>query len=144
LSCNANINYGHRIARRELVKSKELSYGLGAEVKPIDCLSASFSYSHMEADAFDTGGRLFSQSIFRSELALQVVRDLSARVIVQYNDRKDTWDVDPLVTYQLNPFSIFYVGSTYDYQDIDGDGGESAWTLTGRQYFLKLQYLFRT
>jgi hypothetical protein len=145
VNCGANINYGHRIARRQLVMGKEMSYGGSAILRPTDRLLASFSYSRVVSDNLDTGARLFSQTIFRSKLALQVFRELSARIVFQYNDRSDTWDVDPLVTYQINPFSIFYVGSTQDYQEMDKvEGSSGGWTLTGRQYFLKLQYLFQT
>ena len=145
VNCSANINYGHCIARRQLVMGKEMSYGCSANLKPTDRLLASFSYSRVASDDLDTGERLFSQSVFRSKLSLQMLRELSARIVFQYNDRSNTWEVDPLLTYQLNPFSIFYVGSTYDYQDSDpAEGGRDAWTMTGRQYFLKLQYLFRT
>jgi len=144
LSFGWDIKYGHRIARRQLVVGKELSYNCWTDVRPIDCLLASLSYSRAASDDVDTGERLFSQSIFRSEVGWQVARELSVRAVVRYNDRTKTWGIEPLVTYQLNPFSIFYVGSTYDYRDIaDGEGSSSDWTLSGRQYFLKLQYLFR-
>jgi hypothetical protein len=71
-------------------------------------------------------------------------RELSARLVVQYNDRYNSWDVDPLITYRINPFSIFYIGSTNDFRELNPiDDGRNGWALTSRQYFLKLQYLFR-
>ena len=77
-------------------------------------------------------------------IALQVTRELSARIIVQYNGFYDTWEGDPLLQYQINPFSIFYVGSTRDYAKLAVDpASQQDWRLTHRQYFLKLQYLFR-
>lgn len=64
--------------------------------------------------------------------------------MLQYNDFAESWEADPLVTYRLNPFSIFYVGSTRDYfigrPDANGIEG---WKLLDRQYFMKLQYLFQ-
>ncbi len=63
---------------------------------------------------------------------------------MQFDDFDQRWELDPLVTYRLNPFSIFYVGSTRDYARFAAlaDGPES-WQLGERTYFLKLQYLFR-
>ena len=62
---------------------------------------------------------------------------------MQYDDFDEHWEADPLISYQINPFSIFYVGSTRDYDTYDtGVGPDQDWRLTDRQYFLKLQYLF--
>ena len=70
-------------------------------------------------------------------------RALSARIVLQYNDREDAWDTDPLLTYRLNPLTIFYIGSTRDYRDLNpAEDGREGWTLTERQYFVKAQYLF--
>lgn len=144
LSFGGNINYGHRIARHDLVMGKETSFGLWADIKPIDRLLISSSFSHVSSDNLNTGDNLFSQSIFRTRLSLQMSRELSARIVVQYNDRHNAWDFDPLITYRLNPFSIFYIGSTHDYRNLTiADDGPEGWTLTNRQFFLKLQYLFR-
>ena len=144
LSFGGNYNYGHRIARRQLVMGKETNIGAWADIKPIDRLLVSFSFARLTSDDVETDERLFSQSVFRTRIGFQILRELSARLILQYNDRYDTWDVDPLVTYRLNPFSIFYVGSTRNYQDFDQvESGLDGWTLTDRQYFVKLQYLFQ-
>jgi hypothetical protein len=64
--------------------------------------------------------------------------------VLQYNDRSESWDFDPLLTYRLNPLTVFYIGSTHDYRDLNlEDDGREGWTLTGRQYFMKMQYLFQ-
>lgn len=132
---------------------KEFSCGLSSDIKPIDRLLVSSSYSYIRSDDLHSDARLFSQSIFRSRLSLQLSRELSVRIVLQYNDRWDTWgiwdtrdawDVDPLITYRINPLSIFYIGSTHDYRDMNMvDDGREGWALTGRQYFMKIQYLFQ-
>lgn len=144
LRFGGNINYGHRIARHDLVMGKELRYGLWATIKPVSRLLISTEFSRITSDELETDENLFKQSVFRTYLGLQITRELSTRVITQYNDRWDTWDVDPLITYRLNPFSIFYIGSTRDYRDLTfEEDGRDGWTLTDRQYFLKVQYLFQ-
>ena len=71
---------------------------------------------------------------------------MSVRLVVQYNDFGKAWDIDPLLTYRVSPFSVFYLGSTYDYQKYAGStvGDPSTWELGQRQVFMKLQYLFQT
>ncbi|UCH85040.1 MAG: hypothetical protein JSW50_04950, partial [Candidatus Latescibacterota bacterium] len=144
LHFGGNYDYGHRIARYDLVMGKEINYGLWADVRPMDRFLISLSYRYVNSDDLNTGENLFSQSVFRSRLSLQMTRRLSARLVLQYNDRYNSWDVDPLITYRINPFSIFYIGSTNDFRELNPiDDGRTGWTLTSRQYFLKLQYLFR-
>ena len=93
----------------------------------------------------ETDEELYEQHITRTRFQLQANRELSVRLVVQYNDGWETWDVDPLLTYQLTPFSVFYLGSTYDYGNLNaGLDDPSAWRLTNRQFFMKIQYLFQT
>jgi hypothetical protein len=123
---------------------KELSAGMSADIRPIDRLLLSTSYSYIRSDNLNTDERLFSQAIWWSRLSLQISREFSMRVVVQYNDRRDTWDIDPLLTYRINSLTVFYAGSTHDYRDLTlADDGRDGWTLTDRQFFVKLQYLFQ-
>ncbi|MCK4631759.1 MAG: hypothetical protein KAT79_00745 [candidate division Zixibacteria bacterium] len=90
------------------------------------------------------GGAFF---ILRSRLNYQFSRELSLRLIVQYNDFYDDLDLEPLLTYRLNPFTVFYVGATsnfhyYDSSDYDSVSA-SEWAATSRQFFFKMQYLFQ-
>jgi hypothetical protein len=144
LALGGNVNYGHRIARRELVMGRETSWGIWADVKPIDRMLIETSFSNIRSDDLKTDERLFSQSIFWSRLTLQVSRELSLRFVSQYNDRYRCWDVDPLITYRVNSLSMFYLGSTHDYRDLNfEEDGMDGWKLTDRQFFLKFQYLFQ-
>ena len=53
-------------------------------------------------------------------------------------------DLQPLISYQPNPFTIFYIGSSIDF-DEGPDGYKSFDMLqSNRQIFLKFQYLFQT
>jgi hypothetical protein len=144
LHFGAHYNYGDRIARWELVMGRETSRGAWVDIRPVDRLLISTSYNNAFSNHLETGEPLFSQSIIRTRGSLQLTRELSARLILQYNDRYDVWNVDPLITYRINSFSIFYIGSTQNYQDLTvEDHGSEGWTLTNRQYFLKFQYLIR-
>ena len=66
-----------------------------------------------------------------------------------FTDFDGTLSIEPLLSYQLNPFSVFYIGANVLEQDFDhksfdsidrtGDGFEP----TSWQYFFKFQYFFR-
>ncbi len=140
----ANYNYGHRIARHDLVMGKETSYGVWADIKPVSRFLVAVNYNHVFSDDLETGERLFSQSILRLRMDLQMSRRFSFRLITQYNDRHRSWDLDPLLTYRVNSLSVFYVGSTYHYREYAlNEGAVEDWRLSSRQYFLKFQYLFQ-
>jgi hypothetical protein len=146
-------DYGHRIARGPRVMGKETVTGIWADIKPIDRLMISSSLNHIFSNDLDTDEELFSQTVLRSRWSLQITRELSARLVLQYNDRYwdyvnnrfyDGWDIDPLITYQINPFSIIYIGSTHDYRDLTQRWhGHDGWTHTDRQFFMKVQYLIQ-
>ncbi|MCP4572803.1 MAG: carbohydrate binding family 9 domain-containing protein [bacterium] len=139
----ANANYGRRIYYRERTFGMQSDFGLWFDVKPMDRLLLETSFNWSRSEHEDTGELFFDSYVMRSKLGLQITRELSARIIVQYNGFYDTWEGDPLLQYQINPFSIFYVGSTRDYAKVSVDpAAEQDWRLTHRQYFMKMQYLF--
>jgi hypothetical protein len=137
------VAWGHRIARDDLVMGRQLTWSAYANVRPINRLLLETSLDYIQSDDLTSGERLFDDTIARGKLSLQVSRELSTRVVVQYVDSDRVWELDPLVTYRLNPFSIFYAGSTRDYSQIAPEDGTASWRLSARQYFLKLQYLFQ-
>ena len=62
-------------------------------------------------------------------------------VEIQYVDSDSAFSVEPLFSYKINPFTVFYAGSGQRYVDY-GEG--YGYTETDRQYFLKVQYLFQS
>lgn len=159
LGLGGNINYGHRIARGPLVMGKQWNGGFYLDLKPRSNVTIESRVDWIRSDALATPARpdparLFDGYIARAKLAVQFSRALSARLVVQYDDFDRLWEADPLLTYRLSPFSIFYVGSTRDYVEYAPDGSpfdedaelaglDPTWRLAQRQYFLKLQYLFQ-
>jgi hypothetical protein len=94
----------------------------------------------------ETGEAFFDGYIFRMRTSYQFSRRLFVRAVLQYNNFADRLDIDPLITYRINPFSAFYVGSTHTYDAFDGrtPGAARFYQQTERQIFFKCQYLFRT
>lgn len=136
------VSGGREIARFQQVPELGRQFGVRArlQIKPTQRLVISPSFNYASLHDLDSGERFYSGYILRTQTNYQFTRELSARVIVQYNDFSGRLDVEPLVSYKLNPFSIFYVGSTHDFLEFDGPGGMLQ---TDRQFFFKFQYLFR-
>jgi Domain of unknown function (DUF5916)/Carbohydrate family 9 binding domain-like len=144
ISMGGNFNVGDQVYYKELEVGHQIDYGAWLDLRPWDrlLLETNFSHSHSQSKLTDT--TYFDGYVTRSRISLQITRELSVRLILQYNNFRELWEADPLVTYQLNPFSIFYVGSTRDYRIFTPNNREdSTWQLASRQYFLKFQYLFR-
>ena len=73
---------------------------------------------------------------------VQFTREFFLRMIFQYNEFADSYDFEPLLTYRINPFTVFYVGSGHRWQDYSNDFDGFGIEETDRQYFAKFQYLF--
>ena len=109
-----------------------------ATIKPMARVVVEPSLTYSELNRLG-GEEIYSGYIARTRFNFQYNRELQFRMVAQYNDFAERFDLEPLLAYQLNPFSIFYVGSTYGAREFDGHGMVGA----QRQYFAKLQYLFR-
>ena len=144
LGVSGSINYGNTIARRFDTKGKRTFAYFGVDFKPVDRLFIEPEIRFERSEEVDSGVELYEGFVTRTRLNYQITPKLSLRLVTQYNDFNQCWDIDPLITYRLNPFSVFYLGSTYDYEDFATVEGEpTSWQLSSRQFFMKLQYLFQ-
>ena len=160
------VNHGTNPALFTLDEGLEWSFSAALDIKPVDSLIIEPTFNYITSDNSVTGELLFEQAIARARIRWQLNRRLSLRLVVQHNSSRSPlyeelakagsfsnyhmyfgskWEVDPLVTYRINSFSVFFLGSTHDFHDFNAAFAErgSLHTLTGRQYFMKLQYLFQ-
>lgn len=106
---------------------------------------------------------IFNNHILRSKFNYQFNRALSVRAIFDYNsvlpnerlvalDRDKRFTTDFLMTYLVNPGTALHVGYTDGYQNLRIDPMTMPASLvrtgaptgsTGRQFFVKMSYLFR-
>ncbi len=144
LGISSAVNYGHQIARRESppVLGKEFSFYLGGYIKPSKRLLIEPSFNYTRSNHIDTDNLLYETYTLRTHMRYQFNRELSFRLITQYNDFYRNWEIDPLITYQLNPFTLLYAGSTHDLHDYD-DYDNTGLKQTSRQFFFKIQYLIQ-
>ena len=155
---NFSGSFGERASIYTQRKGDQVRLNGTLSLKPLDRLSIYPSYTIVKADEVGGDLELYNQKIFRTKLQLQATRKLSLRLVVQHNDSRgiflagndlipfgsESWEVDPLITYRISSFSVFYVGSTYDIADVNRDPNRAAnWELSERHYFMKLQYLFQ-
>ena len=131
---------GRRIARSldvpEMANGRNVNLWAAITPMPQLVIEPSVSYEQLERR---NGEEIFSGYVAYTRANYQVNRELQMRVLLQYNDFSKNLDVEPLLAYQLNPFTIFYVGATYGAADMTPHGLVG----TDRQYFMKFQYLIR-
>lgn len=141
------VGYGNAISRNASnpVMGVGTDFSLWATFRPTSRFSFSPRFSHSSLKNEATDEEIFSGFIVRNRMNYQFTKRLFMRVIAQYNDFAKRLEVDPLVTYKVNPFTAVYFGSTHDFLDFDQrtNGQHPGFYQTQRQVFFKLQYLFR-
>lgn len=133
------------------VVGRSLNFDTWARLRPTERLVIEPSWRYSRLRDRHTGAPFFEGSIWRARIKYQLGRALSARVIVQYDGFEHGLSVEPLLSYKLNAFTIFYAGSTAGWVDLDATrsprhdpaGAARGFEPVSRQYFFKLQYLFR-
>ncbi len=155
-SISFHYTFGRQIARSDLEFGFMENWSTSANIKISDKLKISPSYDHLQSESYTSDELFYEGWVGRTRINYQFSRELSLRVVAQYNSFSEQFEFDPLLTFRINPFSIFYIGTTYDYtelglsemRDVDGKmqmvqfESPKKW-LTSRQIFMKLQYLFQ-
>lgn len=149
LGFGGNTNIGQGIYRDldapELADQRNVSLFANAKLGRRITSNLTWNYSRM--DARDRDEKLFSGYILRNRFTVNFSQEWFLRLVVQWNDFSNRLDVEPLLTYRINPFTVFYLGSnsriqqygTDEYDELASD----RWQETSRQFFAKLQYQFR-
>ncbi len=97
-------------------------------------------YSYEELNNPETEESIYAGYILRTQINYQFTREWFLRLIVQYDNFDRVMAIEPLLSYKLNPFTIFYLGSTHSYQNLR----DTREMIQGsRQFFFKFQYLLR-
>jgi hypothetical protein len=112
-----------------------------AVIRPSDKIQIDLSYSRASLWDIDTGELFYDGYIARTVGVYQFSSELYVRVIGQYNSFDRSVQVYPLISYKLNPFTIFYIGAT---NDLVNYGTSYGVRQTARQFFLKIQHLWQS
>jgi hypothetical protein len=136
---------------------------LTVTLRPITPLVIDNTYLFEKLQSRENGANIFNNHIIRSKWNWQFNRELSLRVILQYDavlanqqftslQTTKNFNTDFLVTYLLHPGTALYVGYNSNLQNIDpslarNDFGfvrtKDRFLNDGRQFFVKFSYLFR-
>ena len=147
IQLTADAEFGHKIARRYGTMGEMFDFGLSAVLKLHERLSVQQWLDYACADELVSGAELYDGYIYRTRFNYQASRPLAVRLVVQYDDFQKQWSIDPLLTYRLNAFSVFYLGSTHNYGELEEERPDGrpivSNHITRRQFFAKLQYLFQ-
>lgn len=107
--------------------------------KPLQRFVVEPAWAYTELRHPDDGDLIFAGYVTRSQFNYQFSREWYLRLIIQYDSFDRAISIEPLITYELNPFTIFFAGSTHDYLNARVT---DHWEPTERQFFAKFQYLF--
>ncbi|MCP4705827.1 MAG: carbohydrate binding family 9 domain-containing protein [candidate division Zixibacteria bacterium] len=158
ISFGGAYDYGHQLAYGHNAQGRQTKVRGWVDLNLFDRLFIENWVTHLKSYNMADDSELFKFFIYGSRISFQYNRKLSFRLFSQYNDYSKTWDFDPLITYQITPFSLFYVGSTYyvqKYGGLNADGtrlvdtsnplvtAHEHYKLDSRQFFMKFQYLFQ-
>jgi hypothetical protein len=115
---------------------------------------------HYMAGSPDADRVIYQYQIFRTRINYQFTREWFLRLIVEYRisdalDESNYLVLEPLLTYRVNPLTMFYIGANwggshfengYEYAGAAGFKRrwlKSTWRLQQASVFAKVQYLFR-
>jgi hypothetical protein len=147
LELNVSVSHGPQIARYFMAMGRQTTLTGSANIRLLGRMLIEPNITYTQSRSVDTKQMYFCGYIARTRLGYQFNRELSMRLVGEYNNFSKRWSIDPLISYRINPLSTFYLGATYDYDRYEGLGAMQGRTMTylsERQFFMKIQYLFQT
>jgi hypothetical protein len=124
-------------------KGSSNSFSLWTRLKVSDRMQVGGTYENYRMTTLDKKEEYYSGYLTGIRMNYQYNRAVSFRLLGQYNDFSQTFQLQPLVSYQPSPFTIFYIGSTSNQiADNLSIGSIRESQINDRQLFLKFQYLF--
>ena len=145
-----------------LAKANNISFS--ATVRPFKGLTIDNTYLLTRLRDVNTNFNMFNNHIIRSKWNYQFTRELSLRVIGQYNTvlsnpllsslaPAKNFNADVLLTYFLHPGTALYLGYNSNLQNLANPVGADQngnllrtpdhFINDGRQIFVKISYLFQ-
>jgi len=114
-------------------KGSRNSFSLWAQLKISDRMQINGSYENHKMTTLDKKEEYYSGYLASLKLNYQYNTAISFRLIGQYNEFDQSFQLQPLLSYQPSPFTIFYIGTS---------NNQINWEVTQSQAYVKFQYLF--
>jgi len=143
ISFNTGLDIARSVGTPQIGRNMEFS--VFGSLRPNQRLIIQPRVNYSRLTNRETGEEFFSGYIARLRTSYQFLRGFFMRTVVQYNQFNETLEIDPLISYKINAFTAFHVGSTHDldrYAMPDRPG--NYFRQDKRQIFFKFQYIFRT
>jgi len=121
----------------EPYQARNVGIGFEVQVKPNSDFKIELDINSSKSTTFDTNEEIYSDLISRIRLEYQATPALNFRFVTQYHDYYQKLDIQPLISYQPDPFSIYYIGTSRTFYKVDDTFEESF-----GQIYLKVQKLF--
>jgi hypothetical protein len=128
----------------------ERYFEMWSTLKPTSQLQIRTDYTYFDLNELGGGDEIFNTYIIRSRLSYQFTKSLFLRVVTEYVDSAEYVQIDPLLSYKINPFTVFFVGSSHSMMEYGDDPETTEIEVRDRRYreasrvfFVKFQYLFR-
>ncbi len=120
---------------------KRMRLNLSINYRPNDKLSFSPSISSESMKYMGSNEKIYSGYIFRLNSKYQFSNDLSFKLVTEYNDFNSLLFMQPLLKWNPNPSTVFYIGGNTQINYFKDN--DDRWATDNSQLFLKLQYLFK-
>jgi hypothetical protein len=111
------------------------------EIRPTKKMRMEFEYNRYWLWEKRGGKEIYDASVMYNKTTYQFSRKLSLRAVTQYDAYYKEIEFDPLLSYEPNPFTVFYIGFTSYFEDF---GAPLGFKRTKHQFFVKFSYLFKT
>jgi len=115
------------------------SIGFRATIKPLTNFRVFYNFKNDKFYKEKGGEKVYVVNIISQRISYQISRTLSLRLITDYNDYYKELYNSLLLSYELRPGTVFYLGLD-DNQEKDDTG---IFRSKGRYYFIKFSYWWR-
>jgi len=140
LSGNISFSFGEAIRYEDdPYLGYKTSLGFRLTLKPLTNFRLFYNFRNNTFYKEKGGERDYKINIISQRISYQISRTLSLRLITDYNDDSKELYNSILLSYELRPGTVFYLGVD-DNQEKDESG---IFRGTGRYYFLKFSYWWR-
>lgn len=152
VSAGGYSHLGHSVVRdRDNPRlGDEFSWGTYLTLRPTSQLRFDGTFDKFDLNELNGGDEIFNTYVARGKLSFQFTRNMFLRVVGQYVQDARDLQLDPLLSYKINPFTVFFLGSSHSFNEYKDDPdtpgtqiADPGYKQTQRLFFVKFQYLFR-
>lgn len=118
------------------------NFEIWTTIKPFDKLRNDLTYNYSELSKKAGGEKLYAGYVLSDKISYQFSKNFFLRVIFQYDLFNRILNIDPLFSYKWNPYTILFLGSSHDINELSDTNGFSTFRESNRQIFVKFQYLY--